>query len=333
MVRNLSFGMRGEDVRAVQLALNTALEGVLPPLPGTDYFGNDTLTAVRRFQERNALNPDGIVGPKTRRKLFPLRTVTVQAIGMRLRMPEFPPRRNSIVNRPNLLPGQLQIPGRQATQPALQPNLLANTLRLPFPNPAVLSYQPQRFPQLRFPLAVPPIGPPPAPQLPPPHILPAPSPGFQLPIHHWELAPGAQATFGREADAAFTLALQAVVMIGNEDGAHQEFTSGLQLASPSTGGNDWSFGWFAQITDVDRLGAIGAFHYWQPYAQIGIQRSANSFAPVLGAALMPVNLTLDASRFLGINVAGGAVINYDIGTGQVTAGAQVTAGVVVKLGQ
>lgn len=67
--RNLSFGSRGDDVKALQgfLAKDSALypEGLL-----TGYFGRLTREAVKRFQTREKIAPaEGYVGPKTRARL------------------------------------------------------------------------------------------------------------------------------------------------------------------------------------------------------------------------------------------------------------------------
>ena len=58
----LRYGSRGESVRQVQSRLNE-----LGYWSGTadGIFGNNTLSAVRRFQSAKGLSADGIVGPKT----------------------------------------------------------------------------------------------------------------------------------------------------------------------------------------------------------------------------------------------------------------------------
>ncbi|MGI5849667.1 MAG: peptidoglycan-binding protein [Christensenellales bacterium] len=59
--------MRGDDVKAVQSAL--CAKGYNPK--GIDgVFGRDTENAVKAFQRAKGLKADGIVGPKTRDKLF-----------------------------------------------------------------------------------------------------------------------------------------------------------------------------------------------------------------------------------------------------------------------
>ncbi len=54
--------MRGKDVKAVQLALKDL--GV--PVQVDGYFGADTKAAVVWFQRKHGLQPDGVVGNKTR---------------------------------------------------------------------------------------------------------------------------------------------------------------------------------------------------------------------------------------------------------------------------
>ena len=57
-------GSRGEGVRQIQKALHLLADGI---------FGKLTEEAVKTFQMRNGLKPDGIVGPATLAKLIPLR--------------------------------------------------------------------------------------------------------------------------------------------------------------------------------------------------------------------------------------------------------------------
>lgn len=57
-------GSRGEGVRQIQKALHLIADGI---------FGKLTEEAVKNFQMRNGLKPDGIVGPATLAKLIPLR--------------------------------------------------------------------------------------------------------------------------------------------------------------------------------------------------------------------------------------------------------------------
>lgn len=58
----VGYGARGEDVKKIQQRLKKwgfysgAVDGI---------FGSGTLSAVKSFQRKNGLTPDGIVGPKT----------------------------------------------------------------------------------------------------------------------------------------------------------------------------------------------------------------------------------------------------------------------------
>lgn len=60
-------GMRGPDVRQLQARLNALGEHLL----ADGDFGPRTEAAVCRFQARNGLEGDGIVGPRTRARLWP----------------------------------------------------------------------------------------------------------------------------------------------------------------------------------------------------------------------------------------------------------------------
>jgi len=57
-------GSRGEGVKQIQKALHLIADGI---------FGKLTEEAVKNFQMKNGLKPDGIVGPATLAKLIPLR--------------------------------------------------------------------------------------------------------------------------------------------------------------------------------------------------------------------------------------------------------------------
>ncbi|MGI8794110.1 MAG: peptidoglycan-binding protein [Acidimicrobiales bacterium] len=63
-------GARGEQVRRLQEALNTA-GAVKPALDADGKFGAQTKRGVRRFQRREGLGVDGIVGPDTWSALAP----------------------------------------------------------------------------------------------------------------------------------------------------------------------------------------------------------------------------------------------------------------------
>jgi peptidoglycan hydrolase-like protein with peptidoglycan-binding domain len=64
MARTLSQGMTGQDVRALQDALNYQIRRGTP-LKVDGIFGPKTLERVREFQRANQLVVDGLAGPKT----------------------------------------------------------------------------------------------------------------------------------------------------------------------------------------------------------------------------------------------------------------------------
>lgn len=66
--RILSLGDNGSDVKAVQIALNAY--GRKPSLIVDGDYGPKTVLAVKWFQRKNNLSPDGIVGENTRNALF-----------------------------------------------------------------------------------------------------------------------------------------------------------------------------------------------------------------------------------------------------------------------
>jgi len=72
--RTLKQGMQGNDVKQLQIYLNThnyplASTGIGSPNNETTYFGKLTKQAVILFQKANNLTPDGVVGPLTRGKM------------------------------------------------------------------------------------------------------------------------------------------------------------------------------------------------------------------------------------------------------------------------
>jgi len=278
MLRSLSWGSRGPDVLAVQQALNCKKEASDPVVDEIGVFGPATDAAVRRFQQRRKLTPDGIVGPITRAALFPLAVVTVRAIGMQLRMPTFP------IPRPG---GPSLLPGRTALSPRTQPLPGPGPLTLPSLGPS-FGFQTVAYPRLLQPLTTPAMTPPSV-------------PGLTIPIHHLELQPGSSVSLGRRVDVAFGLTLSGVVMLGPEKGRHQEFSSGVITSSPGVfDGGDWTVGWFAQLTHVEQLGRSGNFS-WQPNAQTIV---GHGMQPFLSASVAPANVQFDVNDSLSISFGG-----------------------------
>src|SRR5262249_53088062 len=178
------------------------------------------------------------------------------------------------ITPPNLSPGQLRFPGSSMSPggPSLDPTLgwdsqICSGL-------SCMLFQPLRLPRLSLGI--------PAPTVPDWNFTIPPLPGQQPPTplgfvyDHVELQPGAQSTlpFGGRRQDAFVLTMQNVYRRGPDDGSHQEIDLGVQIGTPfSDPSGPWTFNPFVQLTDVDRLGALGFFHLWQPYAAIGVQFS------------------------------------------------------------
>ncbi|HLJ50056.1 MAG TPA: peptidoglycan-binding domain-containing protein [Bryobacteraceae bacterium] len=268
MLRNLSIGMRGPDVLAVQQGLNIRKQPQDRALVEDGVFGAKTQAAVLAFQRRNNLTVDGVVGPRTRAAIFPLAVVTVRAFGMRLRQPSL-----------------LSFGQSQPTTPTFNPFIL------PPLSPTILGYQPLSYPNLTTPIATPLLAPPP--------LLP-----LTLPIHHFEISPGGGISLGRKPDLSFNLTLSGIVMIGDEEGNHQEFSSGIITSSPGVfQGGDWSVGWFAQLTHVEQLGRSGNFS-WQPNAQVVF---GNTPRPFLSVTASPANVQWDLNKSLSLSLGGPSV--------------------------
>lgn len=86
-LRDLSMGMSGPDVLAIQQALNlqTSLPGPLLVVDGK--FGQNTATRVRAFQTSKRLPVTGIVNASTRLALYPYGVATITILATRLTLP------------------------------------------------------------------------------------------------------------------------------------------------------------------------------------------------------------------------------------------------------
>jgi len=70
--RTLRSGMTGEDVAILKNKLMTlgVYDATITAFLKPDFFGSDTMKAVKRYQLANGLVPDGIVGILTWSELF-----------------------------------------------------------------------------------------------------------------------------------------------------------------------------------------------------------------------------------------------------------------------
>jgi hypothetical protein len=355
-LRILRIGMRGPDVKAVQQGLNTRDGGVQPKLVEDGVFGTNTDKAVRQYQVKHGLKSDGagVVGQETRDSLFPLGLATVTISGMQLRMPDFSSL-SSKLKPLSLLPGTLRFPGdanapvQASTTMFTSPGLSPGTLRFPGSLPpgwydsvytglGSLNFRPLSLALLPSPIHAPFVPDwdftiPPVPRL----DL---TPPFGFVYDHTELQPGTQSTFpfrGRRQDA-FVLTMQSVYRRGPDTGSHSEADFGVQVGAPFTAipanGNPWTFNPFVQLTDVDRLGPLGLFHFWQPYAQVGPQISGpGDPQPTITGSLFPLNLGFDVGDLLTVGMGAGLALSLDLRTMTVQVAKQMTFGVSLKLGR
>ncbi|HEX3880816.1 MAG TPA: peptidoglycan-binding domain-containing protein [Bryobacteraceae bacterium] len=332
-LKDLNQGQTGPDVKAVQEALNLVNDASQPPLKEDGVFGPKTERAVKQYQSTHQLTPDGIVGPKTRGQLFPLGVATVTIFGMPM-----PP-----------LTLSTSWTGRQPRGPSarlLNPNQLTLRTDLSTTVTAGLGgsvFAPLRVPGLTLPIYAPSV---PdfsfqAPQT-PGTASSAPTSIFGFNYDHLEVQPGAQSTFPfgglRNPQNAFFLTMQTVYVRGDPKAANQQLTFGVTASQPVDGilsnGTPLTLNPFVQLTDVDRFGQLGMFHYWQPYAQLGVQmQGPGAPNPALTGALYPFNFGLDVGDLLTIAFGLGLAATVDLKSGQVVAGPQANFGLTFKLGQ
>ena len=353
MLRNLKKTAKGPDVRAIQEGLNARSKqdfqaGKIPkvkqaPVIAVDSdFGNETDGAVRAFQKRQGLEADGVVGPKTRAALFPLAVETATVVGMQLKMPTKPTLKDRALS--GFSPGTLNLNGDPPSPSLLDANPpRPNMIKLPADLMSQFTsyhFVPYQFPSLFQPLAVPNM---PEVSIPTSSSLFGSGPNLgSWTYDHSELVPNVQSTFpnfnfrkGRQD--AFTYTLQKIYTKGDPKGAHQELTNGFTYGTPLTtafsNGSVWTFSYQSQVTDVDRFGALGNFHWWQPYAQVGAGFSTGSDPnPTLSLSLVPLNLGVDVGDYLTLTLNCGAVFGYNPFSGAGMLGGQCGGGANIKFG-
>jgi peptidoglycan hydrolase-like protein with peptidoglycan-binding domain len=316
-VRDLTEGKSGADVRATQQGLN--MRRPKEKLKEDGVFGPKTDHAVREHQDHSGLKVDGTVGHKTRKSLFGLGVATVTVVGRRPpkltslwpRQEPAPPSAGSLrwrpgARSPKLLPGELHLDFNDLNGTICN-GLCANIFRPRYIWPLPLPVPMPALPDWDFSIR------------PLPSRPAAPSKPLGFVYDHLELQPGEQSTFpfGSERQDAFVLTMQSIYRRGPEDGPNVQSALGVQIGVPLTNG-PWTFNPFIQLTDVDRLGALGRFHYWQPYAQLGIQMSGPGAAqPTLTTSLFPFNFTLNMVKdALSLNLGAGFALNLDLQSGR-----------------
>jgi hypothetical protein len=169
-------------------------------------------------------------------------------------------------------------------------------------------------------------------------VVPSPFLTLGFNFDHCEIDPGTQHSFAftRSRQDAFVLTAQCIGTRGPADAAHEELAFGVQIGQPlnatDADGNAWTFNPFVQITDVDRFGSLGLFHFWQPYAQAGFQGAGRGrLSPTLTAQLFPLNLGFDIGRFLTLTAGAGLFANYLMDDNRLLLGPQATFGANFKI--
>jgi hypothetical protein len=329
----LNAGTSSPEVKAIQQGLN--IRGAAPTLAEDGIFGPMTDHAVREYQSEHGLKVDGIVGPKTRKSLFWIGVATVTIVGRRdPKVTYLWPRNGGAqpgagpIRWPpagpvaTLLPGQLHLPDFDELNTTICNGLCATAIRprhirpLPMPVPTPV------MPDWNF--TIDPLRP------------SEPFKPLELVYDHVELAPGEESTFAlrRQRQDAFVLTMQSIYRRGPDDGPNLQAALGVQVGAPFMSGS-WTVNPFLQLTDVDRLGALGAFHYWHAYAQIGSQTLGGGGAaqPTLASSLFPVHLTLNVVKdIFSVGLGAGVALNLDLQSGRIQAGPQLTFGLTVELG-
>jgi hypothetical protein len=311
MLRYLAKGTSGPDVFAVQQGLN--VWGAQIQEDGA--FGDETDGAVRDYQDANELGVDGIVGPITRHSLFPPVIMTTAVIANVLRFPNIRP--SGLAFTPSA------IGASGATGDSDPPQIPTDIISQLIPPNSI--FAPTKFPGLGPLLAAP--------------ILPSPFLTLGFNFDHCEIDPGTQHSFvfTRSRQDAFVLTAQCIGTRGPADAAHEELAFGIQFGQPlnatDADGNAWTLNPFVQLTDVDRLGALGAFHFWQPYAQAGFQGAGTGpLSPTLSMQFFPINLGFDIGRVVTLNLLGAGVIaNYLMDANRLLLGGQLSFGANFKI--
>jgi hypothetical protein len=294
--------MTGPDVKAVQEALNCRLHGSRQRLAEDGIFGPLTQAAVQEFQRLNKLQPDSIVGPRTRAALFPLVSYACHISASRAA---------GSSGQPGSVPGG-------GAPPTFQPPKLT-PLKLPslnLPVPSLLSPTPAGFHLDNVQV-----------QAGEQHTF---SPFLQL--HPPSPNP---------ADALI-LTVQGVFLRSSDDRHLEitpGLQLGVPLSASASDGSNWSLQYFTQFTAADLFWHFGRLHLVSPFAQITFQHGLGSPAhPTLGVGLFPVNITYELIRnrrgdpVLSLFGQAGEVGTWDLSTGHFETGLSAAGGLQLQFG-
>jgi len=370
MPPDLHEGASGDEVRAIQQALNIQPGLVGPPLENGVFDAAMTQRLIA-YQTSKHIPATGIVDQATRLALYPFGVASVTILATRLTLPSLaaPALSSRLPNftYQTLTPPTWAMPRLGSSWEPLpqlrwgprldaradlrdhvgwsDPTRLSidwtqytNKFRLEAAeDPSKPCYEHVSIPNASVPLPI----------LSPMAVQPfAPAPVVRGPFHvlgfdynHAEVVPGGQSTFLYKTPRqdAFTLTMQMIYQRGPNDKPNQTITTGVQIGAPIVGnvpnGAPWTFNPFVQLTDVDRFWKLGQFHFWQPYAQIGAQvQGPGDLHPTLNGGLFPVNFGYDIGDILTAQFTAGVPFAYDMQTRTASWGGQVGFGLALKLG-
>ena len=324
-IRDLYISTTGADVRAVQIGYNTRRAPTDSRLDEDGIFGPKTKAAIIGYQKRYGLKPDGIVGFKTRKQLFPNLAATI---------------RLHVVRTPDLLAETGQVPNslrmRFGVDRSLTQSVGASKAKDEDPDdgnrfPIGPLFQKQLFPSdpasgdiADFTLNGVTL---PAPAL-PENIL-----GFRK--DQAQLQAGAQfqarhlfQNQGKSPNpsGAAVLTLQQVYARNKDQDSHFELALGTQIVAPfiarTSDGMKWGIQPFVQFTWADIFWHRGQFHLVSPFAQLSAQTDFHFGSPVIGAGLFPVNISFDVTDRISIIAQAGGVGTFDTSNKRVEIGPQ-----------
>jgi peptidoglycan hydrolase-like protein with peptidoglycan-binding domain len=329
MIRNLSFGSKGPDVKAVQEALNYRRRREDPCIKPDGDFGKHTRAAVLAFQERFDLVTDGIVGYHTRKALFPLVGFTTYLGVSRSRgaYGDFPDPAGTRGIALASTAGGLKAKGLSAgglkgagfTGGGLKAKGDAGG-DVPDPDPSPLL---PLLPPLTDPFSAP--------------MKPLNLTGFSIPVpsmpetlfglpqdqaqvqaggqftarHFWVNKPGSP-----NPSLAAVLAIQQVYARNKDQPGHLEVALGVQalgtFLAQTSDGVGLAVQPYIQFTWADPFWRRGMFHLVAPFAQISAQTDPKLSDATFGVGLFPVNISMDLSDRLSIIGQAGVVGGWDL---------------------
>jgi hypothetical protein len=319
-IRDLYVGMSGPDVRVVQKAFNTRRLPSEPALQEDGVFGPKTKAAIVGYQKRYGLKPDGIVGYRTRKQLFPN-----LAAAIRLwveRTPDLDAAQGPVPNSLRMRFGKTSFSQSADSSKAKEdggakPLAVGQSSPASLPSPssgdiADFTLDGVTLPSVALPENL-----------------------LGLKKDQAQLQGGAQFQtrhfFQNQGNSpnpsgAGVLTLQQVYARNKDQDGHLEVALGTQIVAPfvarTSDGMKWSVQPFVQFTWADIFWHRGDFHLVSPFAQLSAQTDFHFGSPVIGLGLFPINITYDVTNRVSIIGQAGSVGTFDTSDKRIEIGAQ-----------